>query len=437
MAKITPTKQKNAQKIIDKTPFFYGWVIMAVGTLGMIMTSPGQTYTESIFIGYLIEDLNLSRSMISSLYAFGTMVGGFSLPLWGKQIDRKGTRWMISIVSVLFGLSLVYMGFVRNALMVGLGFVLIRMLGQGSLGLVSQTAINHWWVQKRGMIMGISGLAMSLIGMGTFPNLVYRLISAFDWRLTYIIMGISLLVFMAPLGYLFIRNHPEEHGLNPDGKKTILLTDNDGEENITQTEENWTLKEAFTTRAFWTFGLGVSLFTLLITGLTFHLVSIFQSQGLDAATAAWVFLPLSVTGALANLLVGYLSDHLPLRFLLAFGLVLLGGSLGLVLTLQGRGSVLVFGIVLGSANGFIRTLSTVAWPTYFGRQHLGSIYGFTSAMSIVGAALGPLPFGYAFDWIGSYRSVLLIFAGVCLLLALFSLTVKKPQKQYLDQKIQD
>jgi len=328
MAKITPTNETSAQKIIDKTPFFYGWVIMAVGTLGMIMTSPGQTYTESIFIEYLIEDLNLSRSMISSLYAFCTMVGGISLPLWGKEIDRKGTRWMISIVSALFGLSLVYMGFVQNALMVGLGFILIRMLGQGSLGLVSQTAINHWWVQKRGMIMGISGLAMSLIGMGTFPNLIYRLISAFDWRLTYIILGISLLIIMAPLGYLLIRDHPEAYGLNSDGQKTNPLTENEDKENLNLAEDNWTLKEAIKTRVFWVFGLGISLFTLLITGLTFHLVSIFQSQGLDAATAAWVFLPLSVTGALTNLLVGYLSDHLPLRFLLAFGLVLLGGVPG-------------------------------------------------------------------------------------------------------------
>jgi cyanate permease len=56
-------------------------------------------------------------------------------------------------------------------------------------------------------------------------------------------------------------------------------------------------------------------------------------------------------------------------------------------------------------------------------------------MSIIGAALGPLPFGYAFDWIGSYRPVLLFFIGLCLLLALFSLTVKKPEKPAFGQKV--
>ena len=120
----SPTQKGNSKNILHSVPFFYGWVIMAVGTLGLIMTSPGQTYTESIFIEYLIEDLNLSRSLISSLYSFGTLVGGFSLPLWGKQIDRKGPRLMITIVSILFGLSLIYMGFVQSNWMIGLGFIL-------------------------------------------------------------------------------------------------------------------------------------------------------------------------------------------------------------------------------------------------------------------------------------------------------------------------
>jgi len=432
MSNDSPLTEAPSKKLITRIPFFYGWVIMAVGTLGMIMTSPGQTYTESIFIEYLIEDLNLSRSMISSLYSFGTLIGGFSLPLWGKQIDRKGPRLMITIVSVLFGLSLIYMGFIQNGLMVGLGFILIRMLGQGSLGLVSQTAINQWWSKRRGMIMGISGLIMSLLGMGVFPNLVHELIAAFDWRLTYIILGISLLVIMAPLGFFFIRNKPEDYDLNPDGLKNQDLVNPAEDSQKKLRDENWTLKEAFKTYAFWVLAASLSLFTLLITGITFHLVSIFQTNGLDAATAARIFLPLSITGALTNLVVGYLSDHLELRYLLAFGLILLGVSLVLMLTLQGSGSALAFGIVLGSANGFIRTISTVGWPTFFGRQHLGSIFGFTSALGIIGAAVGPLPFGYVFDWIGSYQPVLIFFAGICFILALFGLRVKKPQKQLAD-----
>lgn len=86
---------------------------MGVGTLGMILTSPGQTNTVSIFIEHIIEDLNISRSLISTLYAAGTLAGGFSLPFWGKKIDQHGTRKIVTFVAVLFGFACIYMGFAR------------------------------------------------------------------------------------------------------------------------------------------------------------------------------------------------------------------------------------------------------------------------------------------------------------------------------------
>ena len=400
---------------------------MAVGTLGMIMTSPGQTYTESIFIEYLIEDLAISRSLISTLYSAGTLVGGFSLPFWGRQIDRHGTRKMVTIVAFLFGLSCIYMGFIQNALMIGLGFILVRMLGQGSLGLISQTAVNQWWVLKRGTIMGISGLLMALLGMGAIPDLVYRLITAFEWRMAYIILGSAVLLIMTPMGYLFFRNRPEDFGLNPDGLDKDINIQEQLLNNQT-IEDDWTLKEAIRTRTFWIFGISTALFTMLATGLTFHLVSIFQMQGLAPSLATSVFIPIAITAAVINLIIGYLSDRFPLYYLMAFGLLLLAISLLVSLWINSAGAVLLFGILFGATNGLIRAVGQVVWPSLFGREHLGSIYGFTSAMGIIGAALGPLPFGLAYDLLGSYQPVLLIFTIFSVILGIISLTSRKPQK---------
>lgn len=401
---------------------------MAAGTLGMIMTSPGQTYTESIFIEHIITDLAISRSLISILYSFGTLVGGLSLPFWGKQTDRHGSRKMVTIVSLLFGLSCIYMGFVQNALMIGLGFILIRMLGQGSLGLISQTAINQWWVNKRGMIMGISGLLMALLGIGSFPGLVYWLISTLSWRLAYIILGLSLLVIMVPVGLIFFRNRPEDYGLQPDGITHKSSADhNTTFENISE-QESWTLKEALHTMVFWVYGISLAFFTMLATGLTFHLVSIFQNQGLEPALAAGVFLPIAIAAAGANFLTGFLSDRIPLQYLLAAGLLFQAVSSVMALWINNSASVIMFGIILGMASGIPRALGTVVWPSFYGRQHLGSIFGFTSAIMITGAALGPIPFGYVYDLTGSYQTVLWTAAFISLLLCVISLLTRKPSK---------
>jgi MFS family permease len=119
-------------RLIKVSPIFYGWVVLMIGIIGQVMTSPGQTYAVSIYIEHFIADLGISRSLVSTLYTAGTLVASLALPMVGQQLDRIGSRRMFGIITLLFGAACVYMGFVQNAFMLFIGFVLLRMLGQGS-----------------------------------------------------------------------------------------------------------------------------------------------------------------------------------------------------------------------------------------------------------------------------------------------------------------
>ena len=88
---------------MESAPVFYGWVIAAVGALGLVMTSPGQTYSVSIFIEHFIQDLNISRSLVSSLYTAGTLLGALALPTIGRQIDQRGARTMMPLITTVSG----------------------------------------------------------------------------------------------------------------------------------------------------------------------------------------------------------------------------------------------------------------------------------------------------------------------------------------------
>jgi len=138
--------------------------------------------------------------------------------------------------------------------------------------------------------------------------------------------------------------------------------------------------------------------------------------------------PVAAAMALANLVSGLVVDRVPVRFLLMFALVFQALSLAMVQYLSNPAGAFVFGAVLGATNGIARTLTAVVWPSYFGRSHLASIYGFTSAAGVVGAALGPLPFGMARDLFGTYQGILEVTAGISLLLALWSVTVQRPRR---------
>lgn len=55
----------------------------------------------------------------------------------------------------------------------------------------------------------------------------------------------------------------------------------------------------------------------------------------------------------------------------------------------------------GASGGPWLVAADVAWPPSFGRRHLGRSRGFGIGVSVLGAAIGPIPFGLAYDLLGS------------------------------------
>ncbi len=414
-------------KLVHRTPFFYGWVIMLVGSVGLIMTSPAQTYAISIFIEHFIDELELSRSTVSTLYSVGSLVAGFSLAFIGRQIDRYGARLVMVIIAFISGLACIYMGFVRNATMLFFGFLVLRIVSHGGLTLVSQNVINQWWLRRRGAVMGISGVLMSILGLAGFPNLINWLMPTYGWRGTFMIEGLMYLILLVPIVWLFLRNYPEDYGLQPDGQERTQDIASEAKSSLE--EENWTLSEALQTPAFWVVGLGIGSMALATTGLFFHMVSIFEDNGLAATVTARAFVPIAATTAIMTLCSGILIDFLPARLLLTIALMAQALSLVMAPFLYNVTLAFSYGIVLGITFGLTRTVIGVVWAMYFGRQNLGTISGAGSTIMGIGAALGPLPFGYGRDLFGNYTAALMLTALLPFVLGLANLMVSKPKRQ--------
>ncbi|MBT5803595.1 MAG: MFS transporter [Gemmatimonadetes bacterium] len=406
--------EKRPSRLVNASPVYYGWVILAVGTFGGIMASPGQTYAFSAFLDHFITDLELSRSFVSTLYTVGTLTASFVLPYVGRQFDQRGARVMIALMSLLLGLACVYMSFVRNAAMLCIGFFLLRQLGQGSLSLVSKNVINLWWVRRRGLVMGIGGVAGALLS-GLFPYLINAMIPLYGWRFTYVALGAMLMLVMLPIGWIFVRDRPEDHGLQPDG---IDANGEDGEDSSAPIEYNWTRAQALRTSSFWLVVAGLASMSMLNTGLTFHIFSVFEDSGLSSAVAASVFVPIAATGAIVQLLGGLLIGRVSIRLLLAASLGMMSLVLVLAPSLSSLEMAYFFGFCMGVQGGLEMIVSSVVFANFFGRRHLGSIAGFASTLLVGASALGPMPIGVARDLMGGYAAVLSTFAIVPFALAI-------------------
>ncbi len=408
---------------ISRFPLYYGWVILGVGTLGIVMTGPGQTFVVSMFIEPLIRDLGLSRSAISTLYMIGTLGNAVLLQLLGvgRIIDRRGPRRVAVVSAILLACACFYMATVSAAWMLVLGFMALRFFGQGSLNLVSSTMINMWWVRRRGTVRGASGIASSAI-VGVLPGIVMMLIGAVGWRSAYAVLGGALLVVMVPVAAALYRRRPEDHGLLPDGGAPKVVP----KRQALDSNLDYTLAQALRTPLFWVLSCGIASMSMLGTGLIFHMESIVTDQELAASVAAAVFVPIGMVQAVLRLPVGFLVDHVSPKLVLTGALVLQAAVLWMATRLISTTSAMVYGGVFGAMQVGWGAAGAVMWAKYYGRAHLGSISGAGMSIAIVGSALGPMAMGLARDLMGTYSTFCNLAAFIPLGLAVAAALVRPP-----------
>ena len=86
----------------------------------------------------------------------------------------------------------------------------------------------------------------------------------------------------------------------------------------------------------------------------------------------------------------------------------------------------IYGGMLGFSSGFLMTVNSVIWPNYYGRQHLGSIRGIATTVTIAAAALGPLPFAFLTELMDSYGKAVMVFLLLPVLCIVASALAVKP-----------
>jgi len=422
-------KQKcNKPFPVSNFPFFYGWVILAAGTIGILMSIPGQTMGVSVFTESLLSDLQINRNNLSLAYLVGTMGSGLLITRAGKLYDKHGARVMAFISGVMLGLMLIYLtrvdrlvmklsepGLLSPAvltfLLLALGFWGIRFFGQGMLTMVSRNMVMKWFNRRRGLANAVLGI-FSALGFSVAPKILDLIIQRMEWRGAWIFLAILVGVVFAVFVILIFRDNPEACGCVADGK---LKKVKKSRRPPSLPEHEFTLTEARKTIAFWAFTLGLSLSALYISGLTFHVVSVFEASGLTREQGLGIFIPTSLIAVGVQFLGSYVSDYIRLKYiLLLFAIGMVFSILGL--TMLGDSAFAYWMIICGNGVvwGLYTVLIGVTWPRFYGLKHLGAISGFSLSWTVIGSALGPYMFSLSMDLTGNYDLV----AWICFTIAI-------------------
>ena len=374
--------------------FFYGWIIVAVANLGIFSSGPGQSHTFSVFVGPIGKDLGLSSTSIASAYGLATLIAAFMLPYMGKLIDKYGARKTLIVVSIILGISCIFFGAASNFLMLTVGFGFLRFFGQGSLMLGCANLVSQWFDRKRGFAMSIMALGFG-ISMAIHPPLSQFMIDEFGWKVAWIFLGISTWIIMVPTLFLLAWNTPESVDLLPDG-----VNKQNNIKNNNHTIEGLDLSQALREKSFYILAAMWFGMAMLVTTLHFYQVTILTSQGITADFAAGLFTVSAIAMVLFMPIIGKLFDNFPTNYVLAIGLIINFISLMSITFATNEYYAFLYAVFFGINNAISMTMFGYIWPRYFGRKHLGSIQGTGQMIGVIGASLGPLPVGFAIDYIG-------------------------------------
>ena len=396
--------------------FYYGWVVLVAGTIGIFASVPGQTAGVSVFTDHLTDATGLTRLQLSIAYLIGTGTSGLLLPIGGRAIDVRGSRVVafgavVGLAATVVALSLVgSMSLIVGMIVMSVGFGCLRFSGQGLLTLSSRTMISQWFDRRRGVVSSVSNAVMSF-AFASSPAMLLALIDGLGWRTAWRLIAVLLVLVVGSTIVVLYRASPESSGLVIDGGgASAPPTDGGGTPAPIGSDDDLTRDQAVRDVRFWAATIPVVAMAATSTALTFHIIDFGAELGLDEDRIVQVFVPIALVSVPVTLLGGWLVDTVP-PLLIAVAMSI--AQLVMYFTVGSIDSPLYAVVAIaawGVSQGCFAPLTSAALPRLFGRRHLGAISGAQMSAMVIGSAVGPALFALVKSTAGSYQAALWISA---------------------------
>ena len=392
-------------RLAKQLPFFYGWVVVGVVFVTMALGVNARTAFSLVFVP-IVDEFGWDRGLTAGAFSFGFLVSAILSPVIGRVMDLRGPRIVLETGVVSMGVGLMLATYLSTPLHLYLTFGLLVGVGSICLGYSAQSLfLPNWFVRKRGLAVS---LAFSGVGVGSIILLPWMqaVIDGRGWRAACWMLGIAILVTLAPLN-LLLRRHPKDLGLEPDGDAQ-LVPGAVRRSNIVDADwasVDWTLARAMRTARYWWIAAGYFCGLYVWYAVQVHQTKYLVEIGFDRQAAAWALGFVSLVGIPGQIALGALSDRVGRE--IVWGLACLGFLLTYLLLLALPATptmpvlyamVLVQGVL---GYGLTSVMGAIPVEIFEGRQ-FGTIYGTLMLMGLTGGAVAPWITGVIHDLTGTY-----------------------------------
>ncbi len=387
-------RSRPDQLQVAATSFFALFSIVGIALYGL-----------PFFYDFMVKEFGWTRTTVTSGNALSKLVVG---PLFGYlagwMVDRFGPRKLMMIGIFLAGIALIGLGNM-TALWMFYFFYLFNALGYVTAGpLPNQVLLARWFDKSRGKAMGFAYLGIGL-GGALVPWIAFWLEQRFGWRIALSLLGVLIMAVAFPLAY-FVKESPEAAArkkapVSPDEKKPAQTA-----------PIGW----AFKSGAFYLLAIG-SMCSIGAVGGTNQHLKLFLSLDVSytkaqAASVASLVLAFSLVG---RLLMGWLADRYPKKYVMLLIYLLVASAIPLLFFANQPGVIYLFAIIFGIGLGGDYMIIPLMAAELFGVKVLGRVMGLILTADGAAEALVPMLIGAVRDRTDSYGLgfVVLISLALC------------------------
>jgi sugar phosphate permease len=402
----------------------YAWTVLLLCFFA-ILCAQGVRLSFGAFVRPWQDEFDVSRGTITLIGSLSFLVYGGSQPFVGRTVDRFGIRRTLVVSSLLVAAGLALSAAAQSPLQLAFSYGLLASLGfGGASGVAASVAVTYWFTQRRGLAFALVEAGFGA-GQLLLVPLALLLISTVGWRTTLVGGALLLSVVVAPTLARWLRDRPEDLGLEPIGGPHAPEAETGGREAPPADGFRGLLRS----RAFWVLAAPFFVCGLTTTGFVdTHLIPLAQDRGIPSATtglAVALLAAANVTGILAS---GPLADRVDNRLLLAGLYGTRGLSFVALYFLAGGPALLAFALLFGLVD--FSTVAPTQWlaARYVEPRTVGLAFGCLNAIHQLGSSIGAWLPGVAFDATGSYDEVMIIAAVILGVASLTCLALPRPAR---------
>ena len=382
-----------------------GYTVLGCMLANLVSSTPVVNATFGLFLVPISQEFHWPRSRVSAVLIIVALCCSASYSVVGRLADRWGVKRLAIVGNLVFACSVAAVSFADDTVLrTYLLFALLGMTSAIPSTMLFSKLISGWYVERRGLMLGIAAGLGNGIGSTLMPILAHSVIVSHGWRAGYVALGVVTLLVGLPSILLLLRDVPTTLGSQAAiGRQAI------------EPPSGLTAQQAMRTPQFWIVLAMMALGAGSLTALFAHVVPMLMDRGIPSGTATLTLAAFALTGSGWQLILGTMLDRTngP-RVMTPFFLAAIPG-LAIMGVATSPGWLVVGALLTGLGLGTDYGAMPYLVGQYFGLRAFGAICGMIYSINVIVLGTTPFLMDLVYDRTGSYGAALVGIA-VCLLL---------------------